>query len=177
MGLFDIGQDIGSVGQVKQVKILGGLAVVDDNETDWKMLGIDMKDPLEPLVNSVADVERYRPGTTEAFYDWFAGLEAEKAPIVGDEYQDLAFCIEKVEESHTFWTDLVNGKADPGEIETAQTSNAVLKSYTNCKRATKTFDLPKKSKASRPAEKPVKFDGWFYYSNEGKLLHPEEQEE
>jgi len=80
MDLFDIGQDPGYYGQVKQVKILEGLAVVDDDETDWKMMGIDVKDPLAALVNSVKDVEKYRPGTTQAFYDWFAGFEAEKTP-------------------------------------------------------------------------------------------------
>lgn len=49
--LFDIGQDIGYTGQVKQVKVLGGLALSDGNETDWKILGVDVNDPLAPFVN------------------------------------------------------------------------------------------------------------------------------
>lgn len=60
---------LGYIGQVKQVKILGGLAVNDvseetdhwdalrgqlikkGDETDWKILAIDIKDPLAPYVN------------------------------------------------------------------------------------------------------------------------------
>jgi inorganic pyrophosphatase len=176
MDLFDIGQDPGYTGQVKQVKVLGGLSVVDENETDWKIMGIDVTDPLAPLVNSVADVEKYRPGTTQAFYDWFAGFESEKTPITGNKYQDRALCLEKIEESHGFWMNLVNGMAEAGKIEFAQTSQGGLDSYTSCEEATKKFDLPKKSKPGKAAEKPAKFNGWFYYSAEGKLLNPDMQD-
>lgn len=176
MDLFDIGQDPGYVGQVKQVKVLGGLSVVDDDETDWKMMGIDINDPLAPLVNSVADVEKYRPGTTQAFYDWFAGFETEKTPITGDKYQDQALCLDQIKESHDFWKDLVNGKAKPGKIKFDQVSNGELKSYTSCKDATKKFDLPKKSKLEKEGKKPAKFNGWFYYSKEGQLLNPDMQD-
>ena len=176
MDLFDIGQDPGFVGQVKQVKILGGLSVVDDDETDWKMMGIDVLDPLAPLVESVADVEKYRPGTTQAFYNWFAGFEAEKTPITGEKYQNQTFCIDKVAESHGFWKDLVSGKADPGEIVFAQTSDVALESYTSCADVTEKFDLPKESKVEKEAPRPAEADGWFYYSEEGELLNPDMQD-
>ncbi len=172
MDLFDIGQDPGYYGQIKQVKILGSLAVVDEDETDWKMLAIDVKDPLSALVNSVADVEKYRPGTTPAFYDWYAGFEAEKTPIVGEAYQNQTFSLEKVEESYGFWKDLVNGKADPNEIKIAQTSNRQLESYTSCKEATEEYDIPEKHMPGKPAAIPAKFQGWFFYSEAGELLDP-----
>lgn len=68
---FDVGQDTGSVGQIKQVKILGGLAVVDGGETDWKLLVIDVNDPLAPLVDSVQDLDLRRPGLAESYRQWF----------------------------------------------------------------------------------------------------------
>lgn len=71
MDAFDVGQDIGSVGQIKQVKILGGLAVVDGGETDWKLLVIDVNDPLAPLVDSVQDLDLRRPGLAESYRQWF----------------------------------------------------------------------------------------------------------
>lgn len=175
MDLFDIGQDPGYYGQVKQVKVLGGLAVVDDDETDWKIMGIDLKDPISAFVNSVEDVEKYRPGTTQAFYDWFAGFETEKTPIIGERYQNQTFCLQQIAESHNFWRDLVAGTVDPNEIKFAQTSNQQLDSYTSCQEATKKFDLPKKHKPGKPAEVPEKFQGWFFYSAEGKLLNPDTQ--
>lgn len=71
MDAFDIGQDVGYVGQVKQVKVLGGLALNDGGETDWKMLVIDVEDPIAPLVESWEDVEKYRPGVASAYLEWF----------------------------------------------------------------------------------------------------------
>lgn len=53
--LFDIGQDQGFTGQVKQVKILGALALNDGGETDWKVLGIDVRDPIAGLVDGKGD--------------------------------------------------------------------------------------------------------------------------
>ena len=57
MDLFDIGRDDGYTGQVTRVKMLGGLAVNDVDETDWKMLGIDINKPLAALVNTYDDIE------------------------------------------------------------------------------------------------------------------------
>ncbi|USW55258.1 Putative inorganic pyrophosphatase [Septoria linicola] len=67
----DIGQDIGYVGQVKQVKIIGGLAVIDGDETDWKILVIDVNDPLAPYINEIQDLDRCRPGVAESYRQWF----------------------------------------------------------------------------------------------------------
>ncbi|KAH6625742.1 inorganic pyrophosphatase [Boeremia exigua] len=176
MDLFDIGQDPGYYGQVKQIKILGGLAVVDDNETDWKMMGIDVQDPLAELINSVEDVERYRPGTMQAFHNWFAGFESEKTPIIGEGYQNQTFCVRQVAESHGFWKELVAGKANPNEIKFAQTSDSELDSYISCEDVTKKFDLPEMNRPGKPAEIPGKFQRWFFYNTEGRLLNPEAQD-
>lgn len=54
MDMFDIGQDPGYTGQVKQIKILGALALNDGGETDWKVLGIDVEDPIASLVDSMS---------------------------------------------------------------------------------------------------------------------------
>lgn len=175
MDLFDIGQDKGYTGQVKQVKILGGLAVIDDEETDWKIMGIDVKDPLAAFVNSPEDVEKYRPGTTKAFYEWFSGYKKKKTPIIGDKYQDQATAIAQIEESHEYWKDLVSGKQDPGKTKFDQVSDASLQSYLPCKEATSKFKIPPRSKIETPAAKPAEYDGFFYYSKEGKLLNPDMQ--
>ena len=38
-------------GEVKQVKILGVMALIDEGETDWKVLAIDVNDPLASKMN------------------------------------------------------------------------------------------------------------------------------
>ena len=39
-------------GDVLEVKVLGTLAMIDDGETDWKLIVIDVSDPLAGEVNN-----------------------------------------------------------------------------------------------------------------------------
>jgi len=38
-------------GEVIQVKVLGTVALIDEGETDWKIIAIDVNDPLAPQLN------------------------------------------------------------------------------------------------------------------------------
>ena len=38
-------------GEVKEVKVLGVMALIDEGETDWKVIAIDVKDPLASKLN------------------------------------------------------------------------------------------------------------------------------
>lgn len=65
--------------QIKQVKILGVMALLDEGylsrltegETDWKVIAIDVKDPLASKMNDIEDVERLMPGLLRATNEWF----------------------------------------------------------------------------------------------------------
>ncbi|KAF6809334.1 inorganic pyrophosphatase [Colletotrichum musicola] len=173
--LFDIGQDPGYVGQVKQVKILGGLALADGDETDWKLMAIDVKDPLAALVNSWEDVDKYRPGTAKTFRDWFTYYKVPRGDevinIVGDTFQNVTFIESILEESHHTWEELIRGEVDSNEINYNQTSRPdVSGSYVKSKATTKMFKLPRKSRVEPAAERPAKYDGWFYLDANYTLL-------
>ena len=43
-------------GEVVPVKVLGTLALIDEGETDWKMLAIDTRDPLAEKLNDIDDI-------------------------------------------------------------------------------------------------------------------------
>ena len=58
-------------GDVLEVKVLGLLAMIDDGETDWKMMVIDVTDPQAAHLNNLEDVERLMPGFLAATRDWF----------------------------------------------------------------------------------------------------------
>ncbi len=62
LDVCEIGEAVGYVGQIKQVKVLGIMALLDEGETDWKVLVVDVNDPLAPRLNDVEDVERHLPG-------------------------------------------------------------------------------------------------------------------
>ncbi|OBZ79771.1 Inorganic pyrophosphatase [Grifola frondosa] len=53
------------------VKVLGIMALLDEGETDWKVLVIDVRDPLASRLNDIEDVERHFPGLVRATNEWF----------------------------------------------------------------------------------------------------------
>ena len=66
-------------GAVVPVKVLGVLAMVDEGETDFKLLAISTLDPLAAQLHDVADVEAHLPGAIAALRNW---LTHYKAPSV-----------------------------------------------------------------------------------------------
>jgi inorganic pyrophosphatase len=49
-----------------QVKAVGTLAMIDEGELDWKVIGVSMSDPKAASINSVADLEKAFPGQIDA---------------------------------------------------------------------------------------------------------------
>jgi inorganic pyrophosphatase len=71
LDVCEIGELVGHPGQIKQVKVLGVMALLDEEETDWKVIVIDVNDPLAPKLNDIEDVERHLPGLLRATNEWF----------------------------------------------------------------------------------------------------------
>src|SRR6266702_549766 len=71
LDVCEIGEQVGYVGQIKQVKVLGIMALLDEGETDWKVLVVDVQDPLASKLNEIEDVERHLPGLVRATNEWF----------------------------------------------------------------------------------------------------------
>ena len=53
LDVCEIGELVAQPGQVKRVKVLGIMALLDEEETDWKVIVIDEKDPLAPKLNGL----------------------------------------------------------------------------------------------------------------------------
>ncbi|KAL4781766.1 inorganic pyrophosphatase [Aspergillus varians] len=182
MDLFDIGQDPGYSGQIKQVKILGALALSDDNETDWKVLAIDVNDPLAPLVNDYKDLEKYRPGLIKSYYDWFTYYKVARGdsliPIVGNSYVNATFATATVENSHGYWLGLVKGEVDSNKINYNQTSRPdIADSFVSRYHATNLFGIPAESDEKPATAKPKRYEQWFYLDEDYKLIEENVVEE
>lgn len=52
---IEIGEGVAKRGEVKQVKVLGIMAMLDQGETDWKVVVIDTKDPMATKLNGNDD--------------------------------------------------------------------------------------------------------------------------
>lgn len=71
LDVCEIGSAVAQTGEVKQVKVLGVMAMLDEGETDYKVLVIDVNDPLASEMNDVEDIEKKMPGFIRATEEWF----------------------------------------------------------------------------------------------------------
>lgn len=70
LGVCEIGEDVGYVGQVKQVKVLGAMAIITNKQIEWKIIVVDVLDPNAQKLNDIGDVERLFPTLITATRDW-----------------------------------------------------------------------------------------------------------
>lgn len=52
------------------------MALLDEGETDWKVIVVDVLDPLASKLNDIEDVERHLPGLVRATNEWFRYVSA-----------------------------------------------------------------------------------------------------
>ncbi|KAJ8122857.1 hypothetical protein O1611_g9735 [Lasiodiplodia mahajangana] len=123
LDVCEIGELVGYTGQVKQVKVLGVMALLDEEETDWKVIVVDVNDPLAPKLNDVEDVERHLPGLLRATNEWFRiykipdGKPENQFAFTG-ECKNKAYAMDVIHECAEAWEKLITGKTQPGGIST-----------------------------------------------------------
>ncbi|CAF98645.1 unnamed protein product, partial [Tetraodon nigroviridis] len=109
----EIGSRVCSRGEVIKVKVLGILAMIDEGETDWKVIAIDVNDPEAKDLNNISDVKRLKPGYLEATVDWFKWYKVPDGKpknefAFNEEFKDKDFAIEVIKSTHNFWKDLIS---------------------------------------------------------------------
>jgi len=122
----EIGFTVAKVGAVKQVKVLGAMALLDEGETDWKIIAIDVTDPLANELNDIEDVERKLPGFLKATEEWFRiykipdGKPENKFAFNG-EAKNKEYAIRVIKETHEAWKKLITGKTTKSDIHIVNT--------------------------------------------------------
>lgn len=131
LDVVEIGEKVGKTGEVKQVKVLGLVALLDEGETDWKIITIDVTDPLAEQLNGIADIEKHCPGLLKATVHWFRvykipdGKPENQFAFNGDA-KDADYALQIVEETHQSWQKLIKkeipNKAEKYDIQTVNSS-------------------------------------------------------
>ncbi|XP_044536844.1 inorganic pyrophosphatase 2, mitochondrial isoform X3 [Gracilinanus agilis] len=109
-------------GDIIQVKILGILALIDGDETDWKLIAISVDDPEASKFHSIDDVRKYKPNYLEATVDWFRFYKVpdgkpENTFGFNGEFKDKDFAHEVIESTHKCWKALLHKEVDQGGIK------------------------------------------------------------
>lgn len=110
--IIDIGIKRKSVGEVYQAKVLGALALLDDNETDWKIMVIDIKDEMADQINDIGDVEKVYPGLVENAVRWFRDYKVpDNKPknnfALNGEFKNADFAKSIIKSGHESWKNLM----------------------------------------------------------------------
>jgi nucleosome-remodeling factor subunit len=125
--VVEIGSRVANRGEVLKVKILGVMALIDEGETDWKLIAIDMEDPLADQLNDIEDVEMLMPGLIRATHEWFQiyKMPDGKPPnefAFNGEAKNREFAEKIIAETHKYWKDLVSSATNETELDLKNTS-------------------------------------------------------
>jgi inorganic pyrophosphatase len=112
LDVCEIGSKIHERGAVVQVKVLGALGLIDEGEADWKIIAIDVNDPLAAKLNDINDVEAQLPGLLDATRDWFRIYKVptgKPANIFAESgrFYDRAFALKQIQHDYDLWHDLI----------------------------------------------------------------------
>lgn len=111
----EIGFKVRQRGEIVPVKVLGIMALIDEGETDWKVIAIDVNDPLAKDLNDIEDVEKHMPGFIRATNEWFriykipTGKPENKFAFNG-EAKNKEFALKIITETHEQWKKAVTSK-------------------------------------------------------------------
>ncbi|XP_067909405.1 inorganic pyrophosphatase-like [Heterodontus francisci] len=161
----EIGAKVCSRGDVIRVKVLGVLALIDEGETDWKIIAINIDDPEASSFKNIDDVRRLKPGYLEASVDWFRQYKVpdgkpENQFAFNSEFKDKDFAIGVIESTHSFWKALVTKKSSAGEVNCTNTT--VCHSPFQCTEAHAKALVEAMPAFGAGGSVPVDVDQWWY---------------
>ncbi|XP_053244510.1 inorganic pyrophosphatase isoform X1 [Podarcis raffonei] len=161
----EIGNKVCSRGEIIKVKVLGVLALIDESETDWKVIAINTEDPDAAKLNNINDVRTLKPGYLEATVDWFRRYKVpdgkpENQFAFNGEFKDKDFSIKIIGDTHDYWKALVNNKTG-GEI--CCTNTTLPDSPCHCDQTSAGATVGE-APACGPADPiPPEVDRWCFY--------------
>jgi 3'-phosphoadenosine 5'-phosphosulfate synthase len=116
LDVIELGLDSLPMGSIVPVKILGSLELIDEGETDHKILAIRASDPIALRIHTVYDLDNERPGTLDRVKDWLVNYKTTdgkpKNSLANEDPTTPSQAADIVNMMHQRWRDLVSDKAD-----------------------------------------------------------------
>jgi len=119
LDVMEIGSGPLAMGSINPCRILGSLELIDEGETDHKVICIVLSDPDASKIHSMADLESVKPGTVDNLVHWLKRYKTSDGKAVNrlanDDPTTIEKAIEIVNETHSRWKRLCFDKnADLG---------------------------------------------------------------
>ncbi|EHK42370.1 hypothetical protein TRIATDRAFT_34697 [Trichoderma atroviride IMI 206040] len=164
LDVCEIGERVGYPGEIKQVKVLGILALLDGEDTDWKIIAIDIKDPLASELDDIEDIDVHMPGLLRATKEWFRiykvpdGKPANKFSFNG-ECKNKAYATQVIEKCSNAWRHLITTQEHG--IAVTNTTMEESPGYVTHIAQDLIYDLPVQRQSS-PGLKVSSMDKWYF---------------
>jgi inorganic pyrophosphatase len=115
LDVVEIGARIVRPGDVRPVKVLGILLMIDEGECDWKVVVIDAADKWAPFLNDVNDVEEQLPGQLDAIREWYRNYKVPDGKPqnrfgLDEQFMGKHYAATIIEECHHAWEMLISGE-------------------------------------------------------------------
>ncbi|CAI5700658.1 hypothetical protein KXD40_005323 [Peronospora effusa] len=109
----EIGSRVASIGEIYPVKVLGVLGMIDGGETDWKVIAMNVNDPLAEQVNDLRDLKKTPlHDVVGQVHRWFRDYKIPDGKPASDfafngEAQSREFALNVIQQTHESWKQLV----------------------------------------------------------------------
>lgn len=119
LDVMEVGAGPLQMGSVNPCRVLGALELIDEGETDHKIICISLADKDASQINSMEDLDRVKPGHTAKLVDWLKRYKTSDGKGENELAQDTPTTISEavgiVKETHERWRALC-GKGGTSSI-------------------------------------------------------------
>jgi inorganic pyrophosphatase len=109
---FEISDRQCYIGDIVKVKVLGGFYLIDQKETDWKILTMDIDHPKANLIHDIDDIKREMPGIINAIREWLRVYKVYEGKELNEFYSEKPFNRETamriISDTHQMWKHKIN---------------------------------------------------------------------
>ncbi len=120
-----------AMGGIVPCKILGSLELIDQGETDHKVICISVADPKASKIKTIEDLEKFRPGVIDRLRDWltrYKTADGKGENSLADETpKDLEDTLSVIAQTHERWKSLCE-KDESRKLSISKTAGFWLES-------------------------------------------------
>jgi len=157
-----------TVGQIYKVRVLGTLAMVDDDETDWKVIVVDDKDEDTKLIRDITDVPEEKINGLREWFRLYKTAEGKGENKFGleEKAMDKAYTVPVVMETHEHWLSMMGRQPSKNLFEKIMAKVDKLAKLANID---KMLGLEDKSDEKPWEKKKCSFDGESCWLGDGEV--------
>jgi inorganic pyrophosphatase len=117
----EIGLNPLPMGSILPVKVLGSLALIDEGETDHKIIVLRSDDRNIDKINNMNDFERFYPGTTARLIDWMKNYKTTDGKPVNKLKSETVTTVDEakhiINEVKSYYDKLISTSVRPSSAE------------------------------------------------------------